>query len=87
MTRRQYMTRKQARAAIEVFSAVMQPLPSTATAHVAALNLAAEKQVQYWDALIIAVCAEQGVTQLYTEDAQSAVKLLGVKCVSPFMVK
>ena len=87
MTRRQYMTRKEARAAIEAFSAVMPAIPSTLTAHVAALKLAAEKQVQYWDALIIAVCAEHGVTQLHTEDAPPAAKLLGVKCVSPLGVK
>ena len=87
MTRRQYMTRKEARAAIEAFSAVMPALPSTVTAHVATLKLAAEKQLQYWDALIIAVCAEHSVTQLYTEDAPSAAKLLGVKCVSPFGMK
>ncbi len=87
MTRRQYMTRKEARGAIETFSAVMPPMPSTITAHAAALKLAAEKQVQYWDALIIAVCAEHGVKQLYTEDAPSAAKLLGVKFISPFGVK
>jgi predicted nucleic acid-binding protein len=87
MTRRQYMTRKEARAAIEAFSAVMPAMPSTVTAHVAALKLAAERQVQYWDALIIAVCAEHGVTHLYTEDTPSAATLLGVKCVSPFAVK
>lgn len=87
MTRRQYMTRKDARKAIEAFAAVMPPMPSTVTAHAAALKLAAERQVQYWDALIIAVCAEHGVTQLYTEDAPSAAKLLGVKCVSPFAAK
>ena len=87
MTRRQTMSRKEARSAIEAFGAVMPPIPSTLTAHAAALKLAAEKQVQYWDALIIAVCAEHGVTQLYTEDAPSAAKLLGVKCVSPFGVK
>ena len=87
MTRRQYMSRKEARAAIEAFSAVMPAIPSTVTAHVAALKLAAERQVQYWDALIIAVCAEHGVTHLYTEDTPSAATLLGVKCVSPFAVK
>jgi len=87
MTRRQYMTRKDARAAIQAFSAVMPALPSTVTAHVAALKLAAERQVQYWDALIIAVCAEHGVTHLYTEDTPSASTLLGVKCVSPFALK
>ena len=69
---------------IAAWAALMPPMPSSVTAHNAALNLAAEKQVQYWDALIIAICAEHGVTQLYTEDAPSAPKLLGVKCVSPW---
>jgi predicted nucleic acid-binding protein len=87
MTRRQYMTRREARRAVEAFGAVMPALPSTVTAHAAALRLAAERQVQYWDALIIAVCSEQGVTRLYTEDAPSSAKLLGVACVSPFNVK
>jgi hypothetical protein len=49
--------------------------------------LAAEKQLQYRHTLIIAVCAEHGVTQLYTEDVPSAAKLLGVKCVSPLGAK
>ena len=87
MTRRQIMTRREARAAVEAFSAVMPALPSTTTAHAAALKLAADRQVQYWDALIIAVCAEHGVKALYTEDAPSTATLLGVKCVSPFAVK
>jgi predicted nucleic acid-binding protein len=84
MIRRQMMGRQEARAAIEAFSALMPPMPSTLTAHAAALALATEKQVQIWDALIIAVCAENGITQLLTEDTPSAAKLLGVKCVSPF---
>ena len=87
MNRRQNMTRREARAAVEAFSAVMPALPSTTTAHAAALKLAADRQVQYWDALIIAVCAEHGVKTLYTEDAPSAATLLGVKCVSPFAIK
>ncbi len=84
MTRRQLMTRRAAQAAVEAFCAVMPPMGSTVAAHAAGLKLAAQKQVQYWDALIIAVCAENGVSQLFTEDAPSAAKLLGVKCVSPF---
>ena len=87
MTRRQNMTRQEARAAVEAFSAVMPAMPSTVTAHVAALKLSTERQVQYWDALIIAVCAEHGVKNLYTEDAPSAATLLGVKCISPFALK
>lgn len=84
MTRRQLMTRKAARSAVDAFCAVMPPLGSTVSAHAAALKLAAEKQLQYWDALIIAVCAEQGVKQLFTEDLPSMPRLLGVRCVSPF---
>ena len=87
VTRRQMMSRQEARAAIEAFAAVMPAMPSTVTAHVAALKLAADRQVQYWDALIIAVCAEHGVKNLYTEDTPSAATLLGVKCVSPFAAK
>lgn len=84
MTRKQLMPRKAARAAVQAFCAVMPPLGSSNAAHAAALKLAAEKQLQSWDALIIAVCAEHGVKQLYTEDLPSAPLLLGVKCVSPF---
>ena len=34
--------------------------------------------------MIIAVCAERGVKQLFTKDLPAAPWLLGVKCVSPF---
>lgn len=83
-TRRQLMTRKAAQAAVLAFCQVMPPMGSSVAAHTAALKLAADKQLQYWDALIIAVCAENGVKQLFTEDMPSAPRLLGVKCVSPF---
>jgi predicted nucleic acid-binding protein len=84
VTRKRLVSRTSARQVIGAWSALMPPMPSSVTAHTAALNLATDKQVQYWDALIIAICAEHGVTQLYTEDAPSAPKLLGVKCVSPW---
>ena len=83
MTRRQLMTRKAAKEAVQTFCAVMPTLGSSVAAHAAALKLAADKQLQYWDALIIAVCAEHGVKQLFTEDLPSAPRLLDVKCVSP----
>lgn len=84
VTRKQMTSRPQARAIVEAWAHLMPAMPSSITAHTAALQLAAEKQVQYWDALIIAVCAENGIKQLYTEDAPSAPKLLGVKCISPW---
>jgi predicted nucleic acid-binding protein len=84
MVRRNFMTRSEARAAIEAFSAVMPPLVSSLTAHAAALSLASEKQMQYWDALIVATCAERGVKQLYTEDIPVVAKPLGLRCTSPW---
>ena len=50
----------------------------------AALALATTHQVQYWDALIIASCAEHGVKQFYTEDGPGITKPLGVRCTDPF---
>jgi predicted nucleic acid-binding protein len=84
VTRRKLTTRAEARDVIEAWSESMPPLPSTVTAHAAALSLAAEKQMQYWDALIVATCAERGVKQLYTEDIPGTAKPLGVRCTVPW---
>ena len=84
MTRRQLMTRKAAKEAVQTFCAVMPTPGSSVAAHAAALKRPADMQSQHWAALIIAVCAEHGVKQLFTEDLPSAPRLLGVKCVSPF---
>ena len=78
------MTRKAAQAAVLAFCQVMPPMGSSIAAHSAALKLAADKQIQCWDAFIIAVCTEHGVKQLFTKDMPSAPRLLGLKCVSPF---
>ena len=82
VTRKRLAPRTSARKVIAAWAALMPPMPSSVTANNAALNLATEKQVQYWAALIIAICAEHGETQFYSEDAPSTPKLLGVKCVS-----
>lgn len=41
--------------------------------------------VSVWDALLIAACAEAGVTTLYTEDLQSQPVIDGVAFVNPFV--
>lgn len=43
-----------------------------------------EHQVSYWDAMLLAACAEAGVTRLYSEDLQSAPKISGIEIVNPF---
>lgn len=40
--------------------------------------------VSVWDALLIAACAEAGVTTLYTEDVQGRPEIDGVTFVNPF---
>ena len=84
VTRRRLTTLTEARDVIEAWSESMRPLPSTVTAHAAALSLAADKQMQYRDALIIATCAERGVKQLDTENVPGSAKPLGVRCTSPW---
>ncbi len=83
-TRRGHVSRERAAEILGVWKGLMPPLVSSLTAHEKALELAANHQMQYWDALIIATCAEHGVTQLYTEDVPGKARPLGVRCVNPF---
>jgi predicted nucleic acid-binding protein len=84
MTKKNLMNRTEARSVIQTYAELMPPLPSTISAHVAALTLATDRQMQYWDALIIAICAENGVKKLYSEDLPGPIKPLGVYCVTPW---
>ena len=49
-----------------------------------AFELVAKHHYQMWDALIIAICAEHGVKTLYSEDAGSLKRPLGVHVINPF---
>ena len=49
-----------------------------------AFELVAKHHYQMWDALIIATCAEHGVKTLYSEDAGSLKRPLGVHVINPF---
>lgn len=48
------------------------------------LQLQLRHQVSPWDALLIAACAEAGVTRLFTEDLQGQSIIDGVQLVNPF---
>ncbi len=82
--RRKHTTRSEAETVISAWKLLMPPVASSLAAHDGALELATAHQMQYWDALIIATCAEHGVKQLYTEDGPGIVKPLGVRCTDPF---
>ncbi|MDX2200826.1 MAG: PIN domain-containing protein [Phycisphaerae bacterium] len=49
-----------------------------------AARIEADTQVSPWDALLLAACAEAGVTKLFTEDIQSRRVVEGVTIVTPF---
>lgn len=48
------------------------------------LRLQMTHQLSYWDALLLAACAEAGVTRLYSEDIQSRPEIEGITLVNPF---
>jgi predicted nucleic acid-binding protein len=48
------------------------------------LEIHRSHQVSYWDAMLIAACADAGVTRLYTEDDQSMPTIAGVEIINPF---
>lgn len=48
------------------------------------IQLQVREQVSPWDAMLIAACAEAGITRLYIEDIQSRPSLEGVEIINPF---
>ncbi len=53
-----------------------------------AMQLSAQTQRQFWDCLIIATCAAQGVKRLYTEDTGGLPRtMLGVELINPFLTE
>ena len=49
------------------------------------LRIQTHNQVSTWDGLLIAACADAGVTRLYTEDMQGQPVIEGVTLVNPFV--
>jgi len=60
-------------------------LSATEVAYEPAWKLATLNPYQVWDALVVAVCAENGVKTLYSEDAGSLKQPLGVQVIDPFL--
>lgn len=84
MVRRKTMAPALALETVATWSLAATVLGASARAYEQAWQLAAKSQYQVWDALIIAVCAEHGVRTLYSEDAGSLKRPLGVQVVNPF---
>ena len=52
----------------------------------AAVGLADQAKVSFWDALIVVAAARTGAAVLYTEDLNDGQEILGVRIVNPFAV-
>jgi predicted nucleic acid-binding protein len=50
----------------------------------AAVGLADQAKVSFWDALIVVAAARTGATALYTEDLNDGQEILGVRIRNPF---
>lgn len=83
--RRKTMTHIAALETVTTWSRAARILDVSAQAYEQAWTLAAKHKYQVWDALIIAICAEHGVKTLYSEDAGSLRRPLGVHIVNPFV--
>ena len=84
MLRKRAMSHLQASQAAVLLSRGARVLGASGEAYAQAWELVGKHKYQMWDALIIAICAEHGVKTLYSEDAGSLKRPLGVHVINPF---
>ena len=77
-------TREQCRDVLNEWSARFETVASSETAFLAALDLATDHKLQFWDALIISVAADAGCQFLLSEDLQPGFFWRGVRVANPF---
>ncbi len=82
--RKKAMTHSAAYDAVQTWARTARVLDASAAAYERAWGLVATHRYQMWDALIIAVCADNAIGTLYSEDAGSLRRPLGVQVVNPF---
>jgi predicted nucleic acid-binding protein len=83
-TRKGMLSRSDAAKIVKLWSSFMKPAATSTEAFTRAMGYAQRSGTQFWDALILATCAEHGVTQLYTEDIGAQRQALGVGLIQPF---
>ena len=84
MLRKSAMSHLQASEAAVLLSRGARVLGASGEAYAQAWELVGKHKYQMWDALTIAICAEHGVKTLYSEDAGSLKRPLGVQVINPF---
>lgn len=76
--------RRQARASVQYYRDSLAEAETRSSTFTAALDLAVDHQLQFWDALILAACAEAGCSALLSEDMGDGFVWRGVTVVNPF---
>jgi predicted nucleic acid-binding protein len=82
--RKKLMTHGKVFEAVGLLSKGIRVLDVSQDAYAQAWELAAKHKYQVWDALIIAICADHGIKTLYSENAGSLKRPLGVYVINPF---
>ena len=71
----------------DVLALVAPPLPLTMETHRAALTLARDHTLAFYDALIVASAFEAGCEILYSEDLQNGRSFGGLTIANPFVAE
>ena len=87
LTRKANRTAPDARDAILSWADAFLVADSTRAAVVAACDLAAAHQLQFWDALIVSVAVAQQCRVLLSEDFQDGFVWQGLTAVNPFALR
>ena len=77
-------SREQCRNKLKEWSARFETVASGESAYIAAIDLATDHKLQFWDALIICVSADAGCQLLLSEDLQAGFVWRGLRVANPF---
>lgn len=87
LTRKARLSRAKARAAVLNWGDTFPLIETSSSVQLAAMDLSADHQLVYWDAIMLAAAADAGCRLLLSEDLQDAFTWSGVTVTNPFASK
>ena len=84
LTRKAAWPADRAREAVLAWRDSFASMPTTTTAMLEALDLAADHRLSIWDSVMVCVAAESGCRLLLSEDMQNGFTWRGVTVINPF---
>lgn len=76
-----------AAAQVAIYRKTFSTPPTTDAAIAVAAELALERKLQFWDALICVVAAQAGATVFFSENIQDGADIRGLRIINPFDVR